>query len=344
MSVHLFGIRHHGPGSSRSLVRALQELEPDIVLLEGPPDGQEMISYVMHEAIKPPVALLIYAADAPKRASYYPFAEFSPEWQAIRFALERSIPVRFMDLPQAHVLLPAPEPAMAAVAEANGTTETAPVKAIDADADDEESDEDEGDGKSSTSTPIPEKEIDPAEVERMLIRRDPLGYIARIAGFTDGERWWDRMVESRPTGTDMFGAVHELMTALREESGKEPDLEERRREAYMRQTLRAAQKEGFAKIAVVCGAWHTPALAKMPSVKEDSEILKGLPKTKVVATWIPWTYDRMSRKSGYGAGVNSPGWYEHLWETKSSVISSWMTKTARVFSRYGNRYFSRSRH
>lgn len=30
--------------------------------------------------------------------------ELSPEWQAIRFSLQRHIPVRFMDLPQAHDL------------------------------------------------------------------------------------------------------------------------------------------------------------------------------------------------------------------------------------------------
>src|SRR5262249_13518087 len=30
-----------------------------------------------------------------------PFAEFSPEWQAIRYALAHEVPVRFMDLPVA---------------------------------------------------------------------------------------------------------------------------------------------------------------------------------------------------------------------------------------------------
>ena len=36
--------------------------------------------------------------------SSIPFAEFSPEWQALRYALARGIPVRFMDLPQCHRL------------------------------------------------------------------------------------------------------------------------------------------------------------------------------------------------------------------------------------------------
>ena len=39
MSRHVFGVRHHGPGSARSLRRALDALQPDVVLVEGPPDA-----------------------------------------------------------------------------------------------------------------------------------------------------------------------------------------------------------------------------------------------------------------------------------------------------------------
>ena len=86
----------------------------------------------------------------------------------------------------------------------------------------------------------------------------------------------------------------------------------------MRNTIRAAQKEGFDKIAVVCGAWHVPALEKMPAAKDDAALLKGLPKVKVAATWIPWTNGRLSYASGYGAGISSPGWYSHLWREPRS--------------------------
>ena len=50
------------------------------------------------------MALLIYSQEAPKKASVFPFATFSPEWQAIQFALARGIGVRFIDLPQSHSL------------------------------------------------------------------------------------------------------------------------------------------------------------------------------------------------------------------------------------------------
>ena len=63
MSTHLFGIRHHGPGCARSLRAALEALEPDIVLVEGPPDAEEVLPLLRHEAMTPPVALLVYAPD-----------------------------------------------------------------------------------------------------------------------------------------------------------------------------------------------------------------------------------------------------------------------------------------
>ena len=48
------------------------------------------------------MAILVHDVDQPSRAVYYPFAEFSPEWQAMRWAVSAKVPVRFMDLPQWH--------------------------------------------------------------------------------------------------------------------------------------------------------------------------------------------------------------------------------------------------
>src|SRR5262245_24347637 len=107
--VQLFGVRHHGPGSARSLVRALETYAPHAVLIEGPPDANALLPLAAREGLEPPVALLIHATGESKRAVLYPFARFSPEWQAIRFALARGIEVRFIDLPQAHRLADAQE-------------------------------------------------------------------------------------------------------------------------------------------------------------------------------------------------------------------------------------------
>ena len=145
--------------------------------------------------------------------------------------------------------------------------------------------------------------------------------LAAAAGFDDPERWWEDAVEHRHGGLDRFTAVADAMAELRKDEalGRRHRRSNERREAAMRRTLRATLRrlgpEG--RVAFVCGAWHAPALrpAAFPSVKHDTELLKGLPKVKVAATWVPWTNARLSYRSGYGAGVASPGWYEHLFTT-----------------------------
>ena len=102
MDIHVYGIRHHGPGCARSLRRALDELAPDIVVMEGPADAQNELSWAAHAGMKPPVALLIYPPDEPRRGVYFPLAVFSPEWQTLQWAAPRNVPVRLMDLAESH--------------------------------------------------------------------------------------------------------------------------------------------------------------------------------------------------------------------------------------------------
>lgn len=289
MTVRIFGIRHHGPGSARSLLKALETWQPDAILIEGPPEAESVLPLVTSPEMKPPVALLLYVRDRPQQAVYYPFAVYSPEWQALRYGLTHDISVQWMDLPQGHRF---------------------PLREM---------------GENGRS-PLPD------------VRRDPLGELARAAGFADGEQWWEVMVEQRRDATDLFEAILEAMAALREETDLMEDLDVTR-EAYMRKTIRNAEKKGFDRMAVVCGAWHAPALADKPPAKVDNAILKGLPKTQVCATWIPWTYGRLADRSGYGAGVPSPGWYHHLWEMDdrpaSEVAVHWMVRVARLLREQG---------
>lgn len=307
-SVIVLGVRHHGPGSARMVVRALKKVKPDVVLIEGPPDAAEVLALASHKDMKPPVALLVYEPDEPSNAVYYPFAKFSPEWQAIRWALENSVGARFIDLPQA--LRPRREKEEKAVEE----EPESPVA--------EDSDE----GESG----------DEAELEEP--RRDPLDALAIAAGFTDGEAWWGRLIEEGRGEEDpvgVFDAIRGAMESARTELGEtRHDPQEPAREAHMRKSIRAAMKEGFERIVVVCGAWHAPVLTaeaiKAIPAKADDEVLKGLAKRKTAATWIPWTYDRLALDSGYGAGVSSPGWYEHLWVHHEQLSERWLTKVARL--------------
>lgn len=304
----VFGIRHHGPGSARSLRLALEEFRPDTILIEGPADADPLVAYVAADGMTPPVALLAYDPDTPSRAAFWPYAVFSPEWQALRYAVEREVPVRFCDLPAGVALAGDDEPA----------------------------------------------------------RRDALADLAAAAGYDDAERWWDAVVESG-SDTATFAAITEAMRALREAaiaetapadavtaagdavgvagerngetSASAPEAAEAsapvvdahtlRREAYMRQVLRKARKEGAERVAVVCGAWHAPALTgPLGPAAADARLLKGLPKIKATLTWVPWTHSRLAAASGYGAGVTSPGWYHHLFTVTDRPIAAWLTKVA----------------
>ncbi|ACZ89186.1 DUF5682 family protein [Streptosporangium roseum] len=302
MSVSVLGVRHHGPGSARSLGDELERLKPDIVLIEGPPEADGLVELAKDPGLEPPVALLAHVPGEPSKAAFWPFAVFSPEWQAIRHAVEAGIPVRFCDLPAAHSLASGPEePA------ARPDTPDTP----------------DGEGPDSG---IP-----------AAVRTDPIGTLARAAGYDDPERWWEDVVEHR--GDTPFQVIAEAMAAVRE--GHVADAYEARREAFMRRTIRRAVKDGFERIAVVCGAWHVPALAGpsregaawgagLPTVKADDALLRGLPKVKAEMTWVPWTYGRLAAWSGYGAGVTSPGWYHHLFTAADRPVERWLTAAAGV--------------
>ena len=104
------GIRHHGPGSARSVLAELDRLRPAAVLIEGPADADPLLALAADPGMVPPVALLAYAPDAPRMSAFWPFAVFSPEWQALAWAAAHEVPARFCDLPAAMVLRPAARP------------------------------------------------------------------------------------------------------------------------------------------------------------------------------------------------------------------------------------------
>ncbi|MFE2480213.1 DUF5682 family protein [Streptomyces sp. NPDC059389] len=164
------------------------------------------------------------------------------------------------------------------------------------------------------------------------VRLDPLAALAGTAGYDDPERWWEDVVEHRGPGAadplGAFEALGEAMGALREAYGDGGHARDRVREAYMRQRMRAARREFGDAYAVVCGAWHVPALAARTTAAADKALLTGLPKVKVETAWVPWTHRRLARAGGYGAGITSPGWYAHLFAARDRPVERWLAKVA----------------
>jgi hypothetical protein len=280
MTATILGIRHHGPGSARAVTAALTVLDPEVILIEGPPEASNLVSHV--PALTPPVAVLTHAPDKPGRAAFWPFAEYSPEWQAMLHATRAGREVRFIDLPAATML-------------AMG------------------------------------QELE-ADHEPVLVT-DPLRWLSEAAGHDDPERWWEDVVEHRRSGDplELFAAIAEAMTELRSAAtadGWKPSPRELQREAAMRNGIRAASRAGHHQIAVICGAWHVPALSALPAARADQDLLRGLAAVKTRATWVPWTSQRLTQESGYGAGVASPGWYAHLWRAPDRVAERWVVRAA----------------
>jgi hypothetical protein len=342
--LRLFGIRHHGPGSAASLVAALDAYRPDIVLLECPADGEAALATLRDAALVPPVALLLYNPKQQGQASFLPFAGFSPEWQAVQWCFKNEAHVRCFDLPMSlrfgldNAALGSP------LAETSRDPSGAgPLSEREGEPDDnltptltpEQEPE-------AAGSPSPFSEMGPApegshEAPTLgeppeEIEADPVAYLARLAGYTDSEQWWETHLEQAPGHADTFEVVLEMMTALREELQRPETDDTLLREAYMRETLRATLAQGYQRVAVVCGAWHAPVLTD-PNFqkKEDKARLKGLKKAPIEATWIPWTYERLSFSSGYGAGVLSPAWYELLFtQPRAQVVTQWMVRAARL--------------
>ncbi|WP_223268545.1 DUF5682 family protein, partial [Streptosporangium nondiastaticum] len=169
-------------------------------------------------------------------------------------------------------------------------------------------------------------------------RLDPLAALAAAAGYDDPELWWEDAVEHRrgADGGDAlapFAALAEAMAELRTAfgDGDGPDgARDLLREAHMRLRIRDARRRFGDGIAVVCGAWHVPALTTKRTVTADRQALKGLPKVKSELSWVPWTHRRLSRTSGYGAGIDAPGWYGHLFHAPDRPLERWLTKVARL--------------
>jgi hypothetical protein len=309
--LHIFGIRHHGPGSAALLKRALDALDPACVLIEGPPEADELIPFAGAPGMKPPIALLVHAMADANAAFFSPFAEFSPEWQAVQWALAHGKPARFIDWP----------------------------------------------GGITINQLIAAKNKDPEETE-VQVDSDSLDDLAKVAGFTDGEAFWNTLIEQGRLGEGaetevggnalaVFAAIERAMTEVRAEpSSARSERSHRRdaqREAWMRIHIRQALKEVQGPIAAVVGAWHVSALREKTCAIADKALVKDLVREKVEVTWVPWTNSRLSACSGYGAGVISPGWYSHLWSLyaqgdptePAAFAAQWQAKTAALLRQEG---------
>lgn len=285
----ILGIRHHSPACARLVGERIRALRPAHVLIEGPADFNERLDelFLPHRL---PVAIYSHlSGDALHRGSWSPFAEHSPEWQALQAGREVGAQLHFIDLPAWHEAFSGLENRYADAADAESErradayeqalTEALSVQGRDALWDHLFEDGCEGEELAQRLT---------AYFDRLRPADDPgsLGNQAREQMMAGWIAWAMGQVAQRASGAPVLvvcGGYHAPALAR---------------------------------------LWpQVAATAKPPPVPEPSAPATSAPVAQGSAAplrygsyLVPYTFKRLDAFAGYASGMPSPAWYQWLWE------------------------------
>ena len=285
--VHLAPIRHHSPACALALRALLEQVSPAVVLIEGPAEYTGLLPALQDPDTVPPVAVLSLVD---RTASYYPLAEFSPEWVALRWAGEHDAEAAFIDR--------APGP------------HGGPL--------------DDGAGGAASRTLQAEYHLARSTALDALARRlgcrdhdDVWEQLFEDRGSADIRAWPDFFADTLAwSALARLDAEREVLDA----DGTHA------REAVMAAALRRRLKEtadgGGGPLVVVTGAFHTPALLDALDAAPEAAWLPE-PETRtrpVPESWlIRYDYARLDSLGGYGAGMPSPGLWQRAWRARTGA-------------------------
>ncbi|MEE1742619.1 DUF5682 family protein [Streptomyces sp. BE147] len=283
-SPFLIGVRHHAPSLAAALPALLDAAAPDVLLVELPAEFQPWLGWLAHEETEAPVALAAVTADGPGPGSpgergpaFYPFADFSPELVALRWAAANGVPAVACDLP------------LADRAWAGGGPDTpAPVPGAD-------------------SAPVPgEGHGLSAALRSRLTGRDGEDLWDRLV----------EALAPGSTPEALRRAALLTGWALRHEAEARGGVHgtDLAREACMRGHVAEALASGR-RPAVVVGAFHTPALlppaagaAGDGAPDTDGQVNGAAGPEACTVSLVPYTYPLLDSRSGYPAGIRDPEW------------------------------------
>ncbi|MEU7932307.1 vWA domain-containing protein [Micromonospora echinofusca] len=298
---YLIGVRHHSPALAAAVPALLDAAGAEVVCVELPADFQRWLPYLSDPAARAPLALVgSHGTDGPM--GFYPFADFSPELAALRWARQRGVEVLCCDLPLADRGWTADgtEPATGADPAAGGGPEP------------------------DAGEPVPG------------LRRSYAAALSASGTGRDGDDLWDRVVEVRAPGSApeaLRRAALGVGWAMRTDSASHGGVPARdlARERHMRRVLAEAGADGR-RVAAVVGAFHAPALlAAAPDA--DASVAPGRPGTAAtdpvrsvttppgpaatdgataVTSLVPYAFDLLDSRSGYPAGIRDPRWQQSV--------------------------------
>ncbi len=301
--VHIFGVRHLSPGGAWHLRAFLDAVKPTAVLIEGIADATSLIHDIVAPKTKPPLAVLAYTDSLPVASIITPFAAYSPEYQALRWAAKHEVETRFIDLPSGIFLALQRERSVAAKTE-------------------------------NDDAPTPEEASEDASPAPSLFES-----IAHLAGEPDYDTWWERRFEHNSQPESYRLAAATFGRELRRQ--RTDDAETLLREAHMRCEITRAIADGHdpARIVVVVGAAHVPALEEGWAHGDDAALVAAAPTVTALLTLMPYSYFKLSSQSGYGAGNRAPAYHELLWEAwnteRDTVAVTYLADIARSMRRAG---------
>lgn len=278
--VHLFPVRHHSPRAASCLRAWLERVQPELVLIEGPSDAESLIPIITDQESQPPIAILAYSTDGQPQSCMWPFARYSPEYEALRWARAHGVKTRFVDWPAGAALGAARQ----AAREAAMNAEVPPA------------------------VPTPEEASDPDASVDTRHRHQDLAERFELRHFNE---FWDAWFETPAYEPALF---REAMTAFADyiAPAADRDPESALRDRIMAEAIEAAIQEGTApeRIVAVLGAAHVAAILR-GDPRVDTALPEAVPAALAV---VPYSYMRLSESSGYGAGNRAPWYYERVYE------------------------------
>ncbi|MTC51375.1 4-aminobutyrate aminotransferase [Providencia alcalifaciens] len=292
-------IRHHSPACAYSVLALIEQVKPDYVLIEGPDSFNPLIAGLLDGDTRPPVAIMGQTAvkgapeqcdesDAVTKSAYFPFCEYSPEWQALRIGQQHQAQLRFIDLP------------WTAQVECDHESEN-PHHSL------------QRERYLAHSLFIAQRAKkcgcrDHDELWEHLFELRPLASVANWSGFFRDSFVWCALAR----------LDYEPEVLVSEGSTQ--------REAHMQahiQTIKAAEPN--AKIVVVTGGFHTLALIEGLGKTADQQFELSTEQQKQFtaqqklaerdSAWlIRYSFDRLDSLNGYASGMPSPAFYQKVWE------------------------------
>ena len=255
--------------------------------------------------------MLGYTTELPIETVLYPFASYSPEYQAICWGIKKKVTLRFIDLPSENMLKLRQEQ--------------------------------------------PKNEEESLKAHNFYRYHNQLyKEVAEQSGETDYENYWERNYEHNlqpntfaPTLALQSEEMRKMVVDKEQEEAPFDFSYNLIREAYMKREIQKALKEFKPEeIVVIVGAYHLMGVQnELPPMSDDE--LKKLPKATSQLTLMPYSYLRLSSRTGYGAGNNAPYYYELMWRAMQNdsfddLAATYLTKVAQHLRAQGQNASSAS--